>query len=59
LISKFSGGACPHTPLAARASSARVPPHLYYPCYGGKKHTAPFSSLSRDMLKQGRQQGQW
>ena len=32
LISKFSGGACPQTPLAARASGARVPPHLYYPC---------------------------
>ena len=25
-ISKFSGGACPQTPLAARASGARVPP---------------------------------
>ena len=24
----------PHTPLEARASGARVPPHLHYPCYG-------------------------
>ena len=32
--SRFSGGACPQTPLAARAPGARVPPHLYYPCYG-------------------------
>ena len=33
-ISKFSGGACPQIPLADRTSGARVPPHLYYPCYG-------------------------
>jgi len=30
----FLGGAYPQTPLAARASGDRVPPHLYYPCYG-------------------------
>ena len=33
-IAKFPGGACPHTPLASRACGVRVPPHLYYPCYG-------------------------
>ena len=40
-ISKFSGGACPQTPLAARASGARVPPYFYYPCYGTVISTNP------------------
>ena len=46
------------TPLAAHASGARVPPHLYYPCYGtelsqntslfsNKKQAAPYQETKQ------------
>ena len=35
----------PPDPLASRASGARVPPHLYHPCYGTGKTTIRFTDL--------------
>ena len=45
--SQIALGERPQTPLAARASGARVPPpHLYYPCYGTENcFSYPFSDF--------------
>jgi len=40
-VSKFSGGACPQTPLEARAFSAHLPRHLLF----------QYSLLLKNLLK--------